>query len=80
MNDQTNSIAIIPIQKLFKIVSFWKKMNDKMEIPLESILASCYPTAYENFKKQLTFQYIQGFKDGQKQKEEELNEAKGSNC
>ena len=51
-----------------------------MEIPLEAMLASCYPKAYDGLKELLTFQYAQGFKDGQKKKEEELNEAERANC
>lgn len=80
MDNAEYNIAPVSVQKILKAAKFWEKLNPEMEIPLEAILASCYPKAYDRLKELLTFQYAQGFKDGQKKKEEELNEAEGVNC
>lgn len=70
-------IAPIPIKDLLNIISGWEKIDPNMKIPLESILMCCYPTAYDEMKDWAAYQYMEGFRDGQKAKEEELDEAKG---
>jgi len=80
MDNAEYNIAPVSVQKILKAAKFWEKLNPEMEIPLEAMLASCYPKAYDGLKELLTFQYAQGFKDGQKKKEGELNEAERANC
>ena len=80
MDNIEYNIMPVSVQKILKAAKFWEKINPEMEIPLEAMLASCYPKAYDGLKELLTSQYAQGFKDGQKRKEEELNEVKRDDC
>ena len=59
-------IDSITFEKLKKIINKLEKDNIKSDTPIsfEFLISSCFPNIYENMKKEMTLQYIEGYKAG----------------
>jgi hypothetical protein len=63
------SVYISDVEKLIQKVK--QTTDENVEVSFEFIIASLFPTSWQNIQNTLSYQYTQGYIQGQKDAEEE---------
>ena len=72
--EETHNIPNVYVQDLEKLAQKIRSVvgEENTEISFEFIIASLFPTSWENIQNALKHQYTQGYIQGRKDKEEEM--------
>ena len=56
-----------PVSQLRKLYTKTLMLEDSAKISLELLLTACFPSVWENIKKAMSDNYMQGYLDGKKE-------------
>jgi hypothetical protein len=72
MNKKLDTVKLSRLKKIIDLLEKHNENSEDIDVAFEYVIASCFPRAWNNIQKRLSYEHTQGYIQGREDAENEI--------